>query len=75
MFLYDNYELHVFLLIAGWIGSAFGFVFYLAPALSHYIAVNTTLGVVAMSVFFGKTLWDVVRRGPQSDAPLVVEQQ
>lgn len=75
MFLFDNYELHVVLLIAGWLGSTFGFVFYLAPALSQYMAVNTTLGVVALSIFFGKTLWDVVCRGPEGDAPLVAGRQ
>lgn len=75
MFLFDNYQLHVILLLAGWLGSAFGFVYFLAPWLAQFLAVNTVLGVLAMSVFFGKTLWDVVRRGPVSDAALAPQQQ
>lgn len=75
MFLFDNYQLHIALLIGGWFASALGFVYILAPFLAQFMPVNVVLGVLAMSVFFGKTLWDVVRRGPQIDAPLAIEQQ
>ena len=73
MFLFDNYELHVVLLIAGWIATGLGLVYVAAPLLSSYVQINIPFGLVAMSVYFGRELWRVVKKGPQPCPPAVQE--
>ncbi|MBG6083096.1 hypothetical protein [Rubrivivax gelatinosus] len=68
MFLFDNYELHIVLLLGGWVATALGLV-YVAPLLSSVVHMNIPLGLFALSVYFGREIWRVVKKGPEVSPP------
>lgn len=69
MFLLDNYELHITLLVIGWIATALGLVYVAAPLLSSIVQVNIPLGLFALSIYFAQEIWRVVKKGPELSPP------